>query len=102
MLASDSGAAAENPINEAVRLLKSAFWYYCDKLWNEMCVKSLLVFIGDEGSFVQPLCCSSGREEEQTGWWTSKPKIEVHGLNRVLQIIVCIQKQATQCNDTHN
>lgn len=77
---SDSGAAQKISLMNMSALrqpLKGVFCCYWDKLWNERCNYLCVAFcvcvcIGHEGSVVQPFCCGSGREEEQTGWWRCK------------------------------
>lgn len=62
--------AAENLIHEAFCAehgSKKGFFFST----NPSAVRGEIVFcflcVGDEGSAVQPFCCGSGREEEQTG-----------------------------------
>lgn len=55
----------ENLIHEAFCAEKMFFFLYKSECRGEIVFCFLCV--GDEGSAVQPFCCGSGREEEQTG-----------------------------------
>lgn len=68
------GCRAQRLINDAVCAepgFQSHLCYTCETLWECVvkccCVLCVYVCAGDEGSVVQPVCCGSGREEEQTG-----------------------------------